>query len=306
VTLTDGVRIEPHPALSAAARLTSMPTATRAVAALAPLPRLLYDDPAVVQPFEIVLARAVGGVLNPGCAQPSDTDSPNPLFARRGGRGAMMVRMKPTRLVLILLFALPCPAADPVQSTAKVLRVIDGDTVVVLLDGKQTTVRLIGVDTPESVDPRKPVQRFGHEAAEFLRGLVEGKPVRLSYEPAGARLDRYGRTLAYLRLEDGTFINRELVARGYAFALTKYPFAYMDDFRAAERAAREKALGLWGPDPAPEKATAETIVYVTATGKRYHRAGCRALAKSSTAMPLGEVEGRYKACTVCDPPKLAL
>jgi micrococcal nuclease len=140
------------------------------------------------------------------------------------------------------------PSASPI---ALVERVVDGDTVVVRLDGQSVKVRLIGVDAPESVDPRKPVERFARESAAFLRQLVEGKRVRLAYEPAGARIDRYGRTLAYLyRVDDDLFVNRELVARGYAFAYVKYPFRFMEDFRAAERTAREKGLGLWGPDPA--------------------------------------------------------
>jgi len=75
-----------------------------------------------------------------------------------------------------------------------------GTQLVVRLDGQPVKVRLIGVDAPESVDPRKPVERFGHESADFLRRLVEGKRVRLAYEPAGARVDRFGRTLAYLYL----------------------------------------------------------------------------------------------------------
>jgi endonuclease YncB( thermonuclease family) len=73
----------------------------------------------------------------------------------------------------------------------------------VRLDGESIKVRLIGVDAPELVAPRRPVQRFGHESADFLRRLVEGKRVRLAYEPAGARIDRYGRTLAYLYPEPG-------------------------------------------------------------------------------------------------------
>ena len=76
----------------------------------------------------------------------------------------------------------------------------------------------------------------------------------------------------------------------------------MEDFRAAERWAREKKLGLWGPDPPP--ASADVTVFVTKTGTKYHRAGCRALAKSSTAIRLGEVGGKYQPCAVCDPPKL--
>jgi micrococcal nuclease len=138
----------------------------------------------------------------------------------------------------------------PAPTVALVERVVDGDTVVVNLAGRSTHVRLIGVDAPESVDPRKPVELFDHEAAAFLRGLIEGKTVRLAYEPAGARVDKYGRLLAYLYLEPGgLFVNREIVAKVFGHAYTAYPFAYLEDFRAAERSAREKGLELWGPDP---------------------------------------------------------
>jgi micrococcal nuclease len=97
-------------------------------------------------------------------------------------------------LCILMVRAAP-PSAGPL---ATVERVVDGDTVVVRLDGQSVKVRLIGVDAPESVDPRKPVERFARESATFLSQLVEGKRVRLAYEPAGARIDRYGRTLACL------------------------------------------------------------------------------------------------------------
>jgi micrococcal nuclease len=139
----------------------------------------------------------------------------------------------PILLAVTVVSALACLARaenPPVPApVALVERVVDGDTVVVNLDGQRIKVRLIGVDAPESVDPRKPVERFGHESADFLRRLVEGKRVRLAYEPAGARVDRYGRTLAYLYLEPGgLFVNREIIAKGFGHAYTTYPFAYMD------------------------------------------------------------------------------
>jgi micrococcal nuclease len=194
------------------------------------------------------------------------------------------------------------PAPAPV---ALVERVVDGDTVVVRLDGQSVKVRLIGVDAPESVDPRKPVERFARESAAFLRQLVEGKAVRLAYEPAGARIDPFRRTLAYLYREpDGLFINREIVAKGFGHAYTKYPFQYLEDFRAAEREAREKGLGLWGPDPPPSKPSAEELVYITKTGTKYHRAGCRSLAKGATPIRLAEAGVRYQPCAVCRPPAL--
>jgi micrococcal nuclease len=210
-----------------------------------------------------------------------------------------------TALVSTVGLAQDKPSAAAPSPVALVERVVDGDTLVVRLDDQSIKVRLIDVDAPESVDPRRPVQRFARESAAFIRQLVEGKTVRLAYEPAGARIDRYGRTLAYLhRVDDDIFVNRELVAKGYAFAYVQYPFQYMEDFRAAERSARERGLGLWGPDPAPSKPNADEVVYVTKTGTKYHRAGCRALAKSAMAIRLAEVGKRYQPYGVCDPPKL--
>ena len=91
------------------------------------------------------------------------------------------------------------------------------------------TVRLIGVDTPETVDPRKPVQFFGKEASEFTRRLAQGKVVRLEFDYQ--RTDKYQRTLAYVFLSDGTFLNAEIVTQGYGHAYVQYPFKYLDQFR---------------------------------------------------------------------------
>jgi len=121
-----------------------------------------------------------------------------------------------------------------------VVRVVDGDTL--LLDGDER-VRLIGIDTPESVDARRPIEYLGKEAAAFTRRLAEGKRVRLAYDQE--RSDRYGRTLAYVFLEDGTFLNAEIIRQGYAHAYTRFPFQYSDQFRAYEREAREQRRGLW-------------------------------------------------------------
>ena len=124
------------------------------------------------------------------------------------------------------------------------IRVVDGDTI--LLDGDER-VRLIGVDTPESVDPRRPVQYFGKEASAFTRRLAEGRRLRLEYDRE--RQDRYGRTLAYVYLDDGTFLNAEIIRQGYGHAYTRFPFRYSEEFRAYEREAREQRRGLWAnPD----------------------------------------------------------
>ncbi len=152
----------------------------------------------------------------------------------------------------------PAPAPPtPAAPLRTVVRVVDGDTVV--LDGNEK-VRLIGVNTPETVDPRKPVERFGKEASAFTKSLLEGKRVRVEHDVEPK--DRYGRTLAYLFLEDGTFVNLRLVEGGYASAY-RYPpnVKHAERFRDAERAAREARRGLWGARASvePQRGTARKL-----------------------------------------------
>ena len=124
-------------------------------------------------------------------------------------------------------------------------RVVDGDTLL-LQSGER--VRLIGVDTPESKHPKKPVEYFGKEASAFTRRVVEEKRVRLEFDQANAargHKDRYGRTLAYVFLEDGTLLNAKIIKQGYGHAYTEFPFSRMEEFRRLEREAREEQRGLW-------------------------------------------------------------
>jgi len=139
------------------------------------------------------------------------------------------------------------PAAPAAADLRSVLRVVDGDTLV--LEGGEK-VRLIGVNTPESVDPRRPVQWFGREAAAFAKSLLQGRRVRMEQDVE--KRDRYGRTLGYLWREDGVFVNLRLVEEGYALAF-RYPpnVKHAELFREAERRAREAGKGLWSD---PEKA----------------------------------------------------
>ena len=109
-------------------------------------------------------------------------------------------------------------------------------------------MRLIGVDTPETKHPKKPVEYFGKEASAFTRRIVERKRVRLEFDQANAargHKDRYGRTLAYVFLEDGTLLNAEIIKQGYGHAYTQFPFSRMEEFRRLEREAREEERGLW-------------------------------------------------------------
>ena len=130
-----------------------------------------------------------------------------------------------------------------------VARVVDGDTIIVDINGKNEKIRLIGVDTPETVDPRKPVQCFGKEASVFTKNLLEGKQIRLEGDSSQGDRDKYGRLLRYVFLPDGTFINKEIIAQGYGHEYTyRTPYHYRTDFKTAERNAREKKQGLWAPD----------------------------------------------------------
>ncbi len=129
-----------------------------------------------------------------------------------------------------------------------VSKVYDGDTIVVGRGWRQTTIRLIGVDTPETVHPEKPVQFYGPEASDFAKRSLLGKWVRLEFESPnrpGGSIDHYGRTLAYVITRDGKNFDLELVRLGYGRAYTRYPFKYMNEFKTAERAARAQELGMW-------------------------------------------------------------
>jgi micrococcal nuclease len=140
----------------------------------------------------------------------------------------------------------PGRPGDAVEANATVSRIIDGDTIVVRVDGVDERVRLIGIDTPESVDPRRPVMCFGKEASAHVESLVPpGTPVRLERD-VEAR-DRYDRLLAYvLRASDGLFVNLAMVSDGYADQYTFPPnVAHTDEFRAAAATARSEGRGLW-------------------------------------------------------------
>ena len=133
--------------------------------------------------------------------------------------------------------------ALPVGLDTTVERVVDGDTLVV---HGGNHVRLIGVDTPETKDPRRPVQCFGREAAAFLASLLPGGTgVRLVGDVE--QQDQYDRTLAYVyRLPDGLFVNAELLRNGYAQVLTISPnVVHADEFVALAAEARSAGRGLW-------------------------------------------------------------
>lgn len=128
----------------------------------------------------------------------------------------------------------------------KVVDVLDGDTIVVLENGKEETVRLLGVDTPETRDPRRPVQCFGKEASDFTKNLLVGRAVRMELDPTEANRDKYNRLLRYVYLEDKSMLNERLVYDGYAFAYEAYPTQKLEVLKEMEAQAKKYNRGLWG------------------------------------------------------------
>jgi micrococcal nuclease len=131
------------------------------------------------------------------------------------------------------------------------VRVIDGDTVDVAMNGSTERIRLIGVDTPETVDPRTGVQCFGREASDRAKALLPvGATVALEADPSQGERDNTSsrRLLRYLWMQDGRHFNLEMVREGYAHEYTyDSSYRYQAEFRAAERQAREEQRGLWSP-----------------------------------------------------------
>ena len=121
---------------------------------------------------------------------------------------------------------------------------IDGDTIRVRHQGKSYTVRLIGVDTPETKHPTKAVQYFGREANAFTKAALEGKTVLLQKDRTGDIVDRYGRWLRYVLL-DGDNFNARLIRDGYAHAYRRFPFSKRTEFIQLEEQARQRRIGLW-------------------------------------------------------------
>ncbi len=150
--------------------------------------------------------------------------------------------------MLSIVSSLGSSCASPKQlpsDVATIIRVIDGDTVVLRLQGEIETVRLIGVDTPETVHPTKPVECFGPEASAFTHSVLKPKTQVRVQRDVEAR-DRYQRLLIYLYLIDGTFVNQELLRLGFARTMSIAPnTAFANRFTSIENVARENQIGLW-------------------------------------------------------------
>jgi micrococcal nuclease len=143
------------------------------------------------------------------------------------------------------------PTIVPVKSITnnelfKVSRVIDGDTIEVTKDNIKFTIRLIGVDTPELLDPRKIVECFAKEASDKTKSALTDKDVYLESDPTQGDKDKYNRLLRYVILLDKTNFNKQLLLEGFAHEYTyNLPYKYQSEFKDAENIARITKKGLW-------------------------------------------------------------
>lgn len=215
-----------------------------------------------------------------------------------------------------------------------VTRVVDGDTLNATINGAEEKIRLIGVDTPETVHPTEGTETYGKEASDYTKARLEGKTVYL--EKDVQERDKYGRILAYVWMEQPgevndneistKMFNSRLLVNGLAQLMTIPPnVKYVDQFTKLQADARKSGFGVWSisPDPTPETestttatqdtspvvtpaqetSASDTTVYVTNTGKKYHRDGCRHLAKSKIPMALSSAKSSYGPCGTCKPPR---
>jgi micrococcal nuclease len=175
----------------------------------------------------------------------------------------MKPRIRVVSIVALLALTAACDRVTPVDRTgspndgmpasenltaARVTRVVDGDTIHVDLDGVDTSIRLIGIDTPEMDGPYTHEECFGPEASTYTQNALDDREVFLEFDVE--RTDRYDRTLAYVWL-DGELFDERILADGFALVATFPPnVRYVDRFLAAQRRGRDANLGLWGSCPA--------------------------------------------------------
>lgn len=162
-------------------------------------------------------------------------------------KGKSIISTSVVFLLTFLCFILTSCSRNINEEFSEISKFVDGDTFWVKHPGdKEEKIRLIGVDAPEARNTgRVQVEEFGKEASAYVKAYLTGKKVRLEYDVE--KYDRYKRTLAYVYLEDGTFLNAHLVEEGYANAVTFPPnVKFSELFKELESKAREKGKGLWG------------------------------------------------------------
>lgn len=200
---------------------------------------------------------------------------------------------------LVTAFAFQVQPADPPKPfSGKVVSIADGDTITVLLDRMQHRIRVAGIDAPESG------QAFGTKAKKILGDKVFGQEVKIEWKER----DRYKRIVGEVYLGERR-ICLEMVAEGYAWHFKKY--SDDQELARAEKEARDGKKGLWAdPSPVPPweyrrgpEGDNPDALFVTASGTKYHREGCRLLSKSKIPISFEDAKAKYQPCKVCKPEK---
>lgn len=179
--------------------------------------------PAYISKFLIIIL-AVLTVLNTGCTSDKSKSKTSEGKGPTAGQGEQK---------------------QPSPGMYRVVRVVDGDTIVISYKSKNEKLRLIGINTPETKHPEKGTEPYGFEASEYTKKLLEKREVKVTFDVQ--QRDKYGRLLGYVYLTDGTFVNARLLSEGYAQVMTVPPnVKYAEEFVRLERAARKEEKGLWG------------------------------------------------------------
>lgn len=200
-----------------------------------------------------------------------------------------------------------------------IIRVIDGDTVKIDFAGTEESLRLIGVDTPETVHPSKPVEEFGKEASDFLSKIcLVGQTAYLTFDQS--LRDKYNRLLGYLWVKADTdewvLVNVAIIFNGFGHSYTAYSFRgdYMALFNGAEKAARLNKYGLWGESEEEQEAVSQpisvseptTTTYIgNKNSKVFHRTSCRYLPDPKNRVYFSSrsaaISAGYRPCGHCKP-----
>jgi micrococcal nuclease len=173
--------------------------------------------------------------------------------------GKMLTAALSLAIGVLSLAVAPAVHADPVNTTAVVLKVVDGDTVNIRDDVRgRLRIRLLGIDTPETKKPGYTVGCWGPEASEFAKETLLGQRVSFTTDPTQGMYDRYGRTLAYLDKADGWDYSIEAARAGaaHSYIYHDHPAERADQIAAAEQEAKAAGRGLWGPPCFGETASA--------------------------------------------------
>jgi micrococcal nuclease len=193
----------------------------------------------------------------------------------------------------------------------KVVRVVDGDTVVVRINGKDSKIRVIGIDTPESVDPRKTVQCFGKEGTAKAKEFLNGKWVKLESDPSQGDKDKYNRPLRYIWFDNGTDFGRRMIEEGYAHEYTyRTPYSKQTQYKATYKKAQNAQKGLWSqntcngkrekpvtspaPTPAPVPTPQPTPTPSAESSSNVYFANCTA-ARAAGAAPIYAGQPGYRS-----------